>query len=140
MPAGRPTTWSKALEKKAWEYVNGGWQEAGHVFPSAVGLCSYLNRSKTRIYEWAKDDDKQFRDILAKINQEQEIVAWNRGMVGDYNANLVKLLLGKHGYHDKQDQTLAGPNGGAVKTDNKYTIEFVNADDNPLINASRKDK
>lgn len=101
MPGGRPTTWSKALEKKAWDYVNGGWQEVGHVFPSAVGLCSYLNRSKTRIYEWAKDEDKQFRDILSKINQEQEIVAWNRGMVGDYNANLVKLLLGKHGYSDK---------------------------------------
>ena len=101
MPGGRPTTWSKALEKKAWEYVNGGWQEAGHAFPSAVGLCSYIDRSKSIIYDWAKDENKQFSDILDKINQEQEIVAWNRGMVGDYNANLVKLLLGKHGYSDK---------------------------------------
>jgi len=140
MPAGRPTTWSKALEKKAWEYADGKWQEAGHVFPSVVGLCSYIDRPRRSIYDWARHEDKQFSHILDKINQEQEIVAWNRGMVGDYNANLVKLLLGKHGYHDKQDQTLAGPDGGAVKTDNKYTIEFVNADDNPLINASSKDK
>lgn len=131
MPAGRPTTWSKALEKKAWEYANGEWQEVGHVFPSLVGLCSYLNRPKSTIYDWAKHEDKQFSDILAKINQEQEIVAWNRGMVGDYNANLVKLLLGKHGYHDKQDQTLSGPDGESIKTDNKYTIEIVKPNAKP---------
>lgn len=35
---------------------------------------------------------------------------------------------------------VSGLDGGAIKTDNKYTIEFVNADDNPLINASSKDK
>ncbi len=131
MPAGRPTTWSKALEKKAWAYVNGGWEEQGDRTPSAVGLCGYINRSKTRIYEWAKDEDKQFRDILSAINEKQEAELLKFGLSGDFNSTITKLMLTKHGYHDKQDQTLSAPDGGAVKTDNKYTIEIIKPNANP---------
>jgi len=101
--AGRPTTWNKELEKKAWEYIEGAWETEGHAFPSAIGLCSYIERGKTLIYRWAHDPKTQFRDILDTIKEKQELVAWNRGMRGDYNANLTKLLLGKHGYHDRQE-------------------------------------
>ena len=32
-------------------------------------------------------------------------MAWNKGLKNEYNAQLVKLLLGKHGYHDKSENT-----------------------------------
>ena len=47
MAGGRPTSWSAELEVKAWEYVDGGWIEAGHAVPMVVGLCSFIERSKT---------------------------------------------------------------------------------------------
>ena len=131
MPAGRRTTWSKALEKKAWEYANGGWEEQGDRTPSVVGLCGYINRSKSIIYDWAKDKNKQFSDILSAINEKQEAELLKFGLSGDFNSTITKLMLTKHGYHDKQDQTLAGPDGGAVKTDNKYTIEIVKPNAKP---------
>jgi len=128
MPAGRPTSWSKALEKKAWEYANGGWEAQGDRTPSVVGLCGYINRSRRVIYQWAEDQNKQFLHILDAISEKQEAELLKNGLSGDFNSTITKLMLTKHGYHDKQDQTLAGPDGGAVKTDNKYTIEIVKPD------------
>lgn len=123
--AGRPTTCTQDVIDKAWEYVNGGWAEVEHAWPSAVGLMDYISVKKSTLYDWAKDSDKPISDILEKINQKQELIAWNKGVKNEYNANLVKLLLGKHGYHDKQDNTHSGPDGQPIKTDNKYTIEIV---------------
>lgn len=108
--AGRPTDWSEAAEDDAWAYVD-NYGDHGHAFPSIVGLCKVLNRGKSTIYKWAGDDDKQFRDILDAIKENQELVTFNKAMTNDFNATIAKLLLGKHGYHDKQDSTLSGPNG-----------------------------
>jgi|TARA_R110000751_G_scaffold79333_1_gene159951 hypothetical protein len=108
--AGRPTDWSEAVEDDAWAYVD-NYEDHGHAFPSIVGLCKVLNRGKSTIYKWAGDDDKQFRDILDAIKENQELVTFNKAMTNDFNATIAKLLLGKHGYHDKQDSTLSGPNG-----------------------------
>ena len=35
-----------------------------------------------------------------------------------FDSGLTKLVLGKHGYHDKMDNTHSGPNGGPIKTIN----------------------
>ena len=101
----RPTTWTIEIENAAWDYINGGWEEEEHAFPSVVGLCAVLGRGKSTIYDWASHNDKGFSDILDKINECQEMVAWNKGLKGEYNANLVKLLLGKHGYSDRVDSS-----------------------------------
>ena len=137
----RPTLYNQETVDKAWAYAKGEWETVyDHAVPSVVGLCQAINRSRSVIYNWANDTEKEFVDILAYINEQQEIITFTRSLRGDYNATIAKLLLGKHGYHDKQDNTLSGPDGKAIETDNKYTIEFVNADSNPIINASCKDK
>lgn len=115
MPGGRPTTYTPQVIKKAWEYADGGWQNADHAIPSIVGLCSVINRSTSTVYSWAADDDKEFLDILQKIKQEQELITFNKSLTGEYNATIAKLLLGKHGYHDKQDNTHAGADGSAIR-------------------------
>jgi len=50
------------------------------------------------------------------------------GLSGEFNSNIAKLALGKHGYHDKQDNTLSGPDGKPVTV---AAIEFnpVGSDD-----------
>lgn len=101
----RPTKWTKKLQNKAWDYVKGEWEskEVGHAVPSVVGLCKYLDRGKSTIYDWAKDEKKEFSDILEAIKENQELIVFNKSLKGEYNATIAKLLLGKHGYHDKQD-------------------------------------
>tara|TARA_R110000868_G_scaffold125265_1_gene330995 strand:- start:5989 stop:6351 length:363 start_codon:yes stop_codon:yes gene_type:complete len=99
----RPTSYTEEIALEAWAYLDGGWEEAGHAVPSVVGLCAVLNRGKSTIYDWAQDPEKEFSDILSAIKEKQELVTFNRALRGDYNAAIAKLLLGKHGYHDKQD-------------------------------------
>ena len=121
----RPTKWSEELEEKAIHYADVGWQQVDHVFPSVVGLCDYINVGKSTIYRWADDDIGRFRDILSKINEKQELIAFDRGLRGDYNASLVKLLLGKHGYHEKQDREITGRDGDPLEVDMNWSIEIV---------------
>lgn len=131
MPGGRPTTYDQETIDSGWAYVD-QYQKYGHAFPSVVGLCKVINRSRTTIYDWASQDDNEFSYILEAINESQELVAWDKGMTGDYNASLVKLLLGKHGYHDKQDNSVSGPGGGPIEVDHEWTIKVVDSatDDN----------
>jgi hypothetical protein len=99
---GRPLTFDDELQAKAWEYVD-NFADHDHAIPSLVGLCKVLNRAKSTIYDWAKRDDNDFSDILQAINENQELVIFNKALSGEYNAAIAKLALGKHGYHDKMD-------------------------------------
>lgn len=108
MPGGRPTKYTKALLKRCRHYLN-NYESYGWAFPSDIGLCQVCDINKTTLYRWAKEEDKEeFKDILDKIDQMQQQVAWKKGLTGEYNANLVKLLLGKHGFHDKVDNSISG--------------------------------
>ena len=126
-PMGRPTNWSLELEAEAYKYLETWQEEHGHAFPSVVGLCEVIKRSRANVYEWAKHEDKNFSDILNRINQLQELVVWNKSMKGEYNSTMSKLLLTKHGYSDKVDATTnnthQGPDGGPIQT--QSTITFV---------------
>ena len=70
--------------------------------PSIAGLAVYLKISRDTVYEWSKLYP-DFSDILAEILAEQEKRLMEAGLKGDYNSNIAKLALGKHGYHDKVD-------------------------------------
>ena len=107
MPAGRPTLYSDEIVQQAWDYVD-NYADHGHAVPSVVGLCKVLNRGKSTLYDWAQDPEKEISDILAAINENQELVTFNKALCGEYNASIAKLLLGKHGYHDKQDTNHGG--------------------------------
>lgn len=41
--------------------------------------------------------------ILERIGATQEVVLLNGGLTGEMNSNIVKLVLGKHGYNEKQN-------------------------------------
>lgn len=98
----RPTTYSAEVAEQAWSYLE-TFSEHGHAVPSVVGLCQVIKRPKSTVYDWAGDPEKEFSDILSAINELQELVTFNKALTGEYNATIAKLLLGKHGYHDKQD-------------------------------------
>jgi len=103
MAGGRPTTYDDELLAKAWEYANGGWTDQGKIIPSVVGLCSYINRSRSIVYDWAADPEKQFSDILCTISEKQEEELILNGLDSTFNSTIAKLMLTKHGYTDKID-------------------------------------
>lgn len=120
--AGRPTEYTDEIAAQAWDYVE-NYAEHGHAVPSVVGLCRVIDRARSTVYGWAEDESKQFSDILDAINENQQLVTFNKALKGDYNATIAKLLLGKHGYHDKADTTVSGPGGKPIQTSS--TIQFV---------------
>ena len=101
----RPTKYSTALLEKAQHYLD-NYEEYDEVIPSAVGLALVLNIRRSTLYEWAKAEDKKaFSDILDNINKKQEQILLRKGLNNEFNSNITKLVLGKHGYHDRAQQT-----------------------------------
>ena len=122
MPIGRPTEYSEEILEKAREYLDSCQDETERVvdmeneekgyqkyknklvvnLPSVAGLALYLHVARKTIYNWA-DEHEDFLHILEDILAEQEKRLIENGLSGDYNPQITKLVLGKHGYHDKQD-------------------------------------
>lgn len=111
MLTGRPREYDQSVLDKSAVYLSDddskNYKSRGHAIPSIVGLCRVLNRARSTLYKWAGEEDKVgFSDMLAKCNEMQELVTLNGSLKNDLNAQISKLVLGKHGYHDKQDTTL----------------------------------
>ena len=98
----RPTKYTPALLEKANKYL----LEYERLIPSNQDLCLSLDISESTLYDWAQKH-KEFSDILERVKLTQFAVAMDGGLGGDMNANLVKLLMGKHGLSEKSqvDQT-----------------------------------
>ena len=96
----RPTKYTPELLVKANEYLS----TYTRLIPSHQDMCLYLDISDATLYRWA-EEKAEFKDILAKVKQTQFVVSMDGGLGGEMNANLVKLLMGKHGYSDKVDTT-----------------------------------
>ena len=125
----RPTKWSKALEVTAWKYVDGGWRDEGHTIPSVVGLCSILGVHRETLYDWSKQETKSFSDILKVCNQNQELTLLNGSLSNDLNANISKLVLGKHGYHDRAEVDNKSSDGSMTPTRITRTVVDPKADE-----------
>lgn len=105
--AGRPTSYTPEVIAEAEQYLVDYREKHGQVIPSVVGLCKVINRGKTTVYNWIDDKSDvyqvEFRDIVDKILEYQEIDLVSGGLSNAYNASISKLLLTKHGYSDKQE-------------------------------------
>ncbi|STZ77355.1 terminase small subunit [Bergeriella denitrificans] len=106
-PVGRPLGSSKLTDEViecAWAYLKGGYKEQGNAVPSIAGLAFALGRSRECVYEWARKNEN-FSDILKAINTAQEMLLIDNTLTGEFNAPFAKLLMTKHGYTDKVDNT-----------------------------------
>ena len=117
---GRPSQYNKELLVKAREYGK-KYQDLGHVIPSIAGLALYRGVSRAIIYVWSADEDKQeFLDILDDILSEQEFTLINKGLSGDFNPAITKLVLGKHGYHERRETEVSGKGGKPIRTESVH--------------------
>ena len=127
MSGGRPTDYTPELLAKAWEYANGGWEFAGDLVPSVAGLACEIGVRRETCHAWAKDESKEFSNILAKIAEQQERKLLNGGLGGDFNAPITKMMLTKHGYSDRVENDHTSSDGTMTPT--RIVIEAAPSND-----------
>ena len=113
----RPTKYTPELLDKANTYLS----TYTRLIPSHQDLRLSLDISESTLYDWAQKYD-EFSDILAKVKLTQFTVAMDGGLGGEMNANLVKLLMGKHGLSEKSTVDQISSDGSMAP---KSKIELV---------------
>lgn len=83
-------------------------------FPKIAGLARYLGVIKPTIYDWA-EKYPEFSYLLEVLYAIQEDTLVDKGLSGDYNPTLAKMMLTKHGYKDVVRSEHTGEDGGPVK-------------------------
>ena len=100
----RPSEYNDKVLEIANAYIDNFETEHKHSIPSIAGLAKVLKKNRDTLYQWAKEEDKEaFSDILRQIVSNQEFTLLNKGLSGEFNPAITKLVLGKHGYSEKQD-------------------------------------
>lgn len=136
----RPTIYNEDLVNKTKQYVNdsedSSEQELSGLsvkgtelyrskvivnLPSIEGLAYYLGIHKDTIYAWEKEHE-EFSDVIGDLRAKQAQQLINKGLSGDYNPTIAKVLLTKHGYIDKQDVT---SDGKAIKGNSIILKDFT---------------
>lgn len=100
---GRPSKYTPEMLENAKHYL-ANYQDEPYedIIPSVVGMAIALNVAKSTLYKWASEDHPEFSDILDFCNDLQENCLINGALSNTMNSNIAKLVLGKHGYSDKQ--------------------------------------
>jgi len=100
MAGGRPTKYSDEVLEAAKDYL----ENCPDVLPSVVGLAVQLGIVRKTLMLWAKDEEKaEFCYTLDQIEDAQHMSCLNKGITGEYNSAITKLILHNHGYSDRQD-------------------------------------
>ena len=113
----RPTKYTPELLDKANTYLS----TYSRLIPSHQDLCLQLDISESTLYDWAQKHD-EFSEILARVKLTQFTVAMDGGLGGEMNANLVKLLMGKHGLSEKSTVDQISSDGSIAR---KFKIELI---------------
>lgn len=113
---GRPSKLDEALYQAADDYLYGGWEEEGDQVPSIEGLAISLGVSRSSVKLWASQDDR-FSATVEGIKACQARRLINRGLSGDFNQSITKLLLNNHGYTEK------------TETQNTHSFESLSDDE-----------
>jgi len=124
MAGGRPSKLTPEILERANDYLQ-HFENYGDVIPSAAGLAVVCEVSEPTVYNWDCESNPEFFGLLAKLKAKQQQVLITKGLTGEFNAAITKLVLSKHGYHDRVEQT--GADGGPIKTDTTWTVKVVDA-------------
>ena len=100
---GRPTKYSPELLKNIKEYMN-CYEQYDQVVPSIAGLAEHLHVRRETLHVWSHDENKkEFSNMLGDLLAKQERLLINKGLSTEFNSNITKLMLAKHGYSEKKE-------------------------------------
>ena len=103
--AGRPTKYSDDMLSNSHYYIQ-NYDKLGQAIPTAAGLAVYLGVAKSTIYKWVEGGKRPaFSDVLEYLSNSQESLLINNGLKGTFNSTITKLVLCKHNYSDKPEES-----------------------------------
>lgn len=68
--------------------------------PTIEGLAIHLKINRDTVYAWKKTF-AEFSDIVEELLANQANRLLNKGLSGDYNPTIAKLMASKHGYIER---------------------------------------
>lgn len=115
---GRPTVYSDETPEIVRAYARGGYETHGHLLPTVEGLAEVLGVTKQTLHNWLADTNKsQFIDAFDELKSKQCRVLIEKGLVGEYNSTITKLMLShNHNIIEKRHTEITGADGGPVVT------------------------
>lgn len=112
--AGRKTSFKESHIETAMKYID-DYESYGDAMPMVEGLAEIFGVTRQTIYNWAKEHTLFF-DTLERLKSKQLRVLNNKGLSGDFNPTITKLVLSaNHGYTERTDSTIRGSGGGPVE-------------------------
>lgn len=117
MTAGRPTIYGEEILTKTQEYIDSCEDEVTEFhktrgeksdgfdrilkvkIPTIEGLALFLNINKDTVYDW-RGKYEEFSDLIDKLLRKQANALISKGLSGEYNPTIAKVLLTKHGYRE----------------------------------------
>ena len=100
---GRPSKYSVKILEQVDKYLK-EFKALGHAIPTDSSLCLRLGIGRNTLYEWAKKYP-EFKDKLDNLEELQREELLTNGLHGVFNSSIAKLVLHKHGYHERVEQT-----------------------------------
>jgi hypothetical protein len=125
MTRGRPSKFNSDIDQAAKNYLVDFNKVHNHPFPSVVGMAIAINIAKSTLYKWAEEGKGSISDTLRHCAEYQEMLVLHGGITNEFNSTISKLVLANFGYHDKQDNTQAGPDGGPIEIDQEWRVTVV---------------
>jgi hypothetical protein len=104
MAGGRPPKYGPKLLEAAREYLKEWKDDDEQALPTIAGLALHIGVARETCHVWAKDEDKaEFSHIYRDLMAQQNFVLANKGITGEFNSTITKLMLTKHGLSDKSE-------------------------------------
>lgn len=113
---GKPTKLTAEVVAKGHEYLQ-VWALLGvELIPTAPGLALHVGVSSRSCYSWESEPDKsplheQWFEVMRQMRDQQHQLLLAGGLGGKFNSNIAKLVLTKHGYHDRVQTDVNNPDG-----------------------------
>ena len=110
-PERKSSRYDAGLLEDIRRYIDHDWQASGEPVPTVAGLLCALQLPRSTFYDLANkhEDVKQLLDRLLAI-QESTLVSGS--LKGTLNPSIAKLLLMRHGYSERIEQTVDHTTGG----------------------------
>lgn len=90
--------------------------------PTIEGLALKLDINKSTLYDWASKYP-EFSNDIDKLRAIQADRLLNKGLSGDYNSTIAKVLLTKHGYREGTEHS--GVDGKAIVLEETSNIDLA---------------
>jgi len=90
--------------------------------PTIEGLAYELGIHKDTVYAWRKEKE-EFSYLIERLLSKQAKQLVNKGLSGDYNSTIAKVILTKHGYREGTDVTTNDKDLNLINPESKEVVE-----------------